>query len=70
MKIKLIFEDWRSRRTGFTIYQTEMGVELGMGPFHSGTTFDAEIILDAAEAAELEIDMRHGYDPIFKVALP
>lgn len=68
MKIKLVFDDWR--KTGRSIYQTKIGIDLGMGPFHSGTTFNGEIDLDIDEAAELETSIRQGYDPIFRIMLP
>ena len=68
MKIKLIFTDWLSN--GKSIYNTEKGVDLSMGQFHSGTTFDAEIDLDQDDVDDLEECIRSGYTPVFEVALP
>lgn len=64
MKIKLIFDDWRDRNNK-SIYNTEKGVELSIGPFHSGTTFDGEIVLPQENVEELRIAIQEGYKPVF-----
>ena len=64
MEIKLVFEDWRDR-SHKSIYSTEKGVDLSMGDFHSGTTFNATIEVDDPE--ELKKHLRQGYIPVFYV---
>ena len=71
MKIKLVFDDWRSRQTGVdSIYSTPEGVALSLGQFHSGTTFDAEVNLDDEDSQELEDALKMGHVPVFRVSLP
>jgi len=65
MKVKLVFDDWR--RKGQSVYGKPAGVELAMGHFHSGTTFDGEIELDDGDARELLMAMSRGFTPIFYV---
>ena len=68
MKVKLVFDDWR---TGIdSIYTTVDGMSLSSGQFHSGTTFNAEISLDGEDAVELTRALRRGYIPVFIVSLP
>lgn len=64
MQITLVFDDWRNRDQE-SVYQTVQGVELSMGDFHSGTTFEATVALDAQQAAELEDAMKKGFTPVF-----
>jgi hypothetical protein len=68
MKIKLIFDDWRV--AGVSIYETIIGTALSSGQFHSGTTFDGEIELDADDEMELEDALAMGYTPVFRISLP
>ncbi len=70
MRVKLIFDDWRDRNTGKSIYQTEKGIYLSAGVFHSGTTFNANMVLDNYHARELTEALRCGYVPVFIVSLP
>ena len=63
MKIKLVFNDWQ--KDGGSIYNTEEGINLSMGDFHSGSTFDGEIIVNADQKLELEKAMEAGYQPTF-----
>ena len=63
MKIKLAFFDWQ--KNGKSIYGTEKGVELSIGDFHSGTTFDGTLELDAESEAELQRAFDAGCDPVF-----
>jgi len=67
MKIRLVFDDWRSKHSGQSIYRTSEGVDLSCGPgqFHAGTTFDATIALDEEEANELRKAITKGYEPTF-----
>ncbi len=66
MRIKLVFEDWQKR--GISIYNAEEGVELSMGLFHSGTTFDGEIYFNSEDQAEFEEALNKGYQPTFWIA--
>ena len=65
MKIKLVFDDWRT--CGKSVYNTEEGVELSSGDFHSGTTFEGEIVLDAEQEEELKKRLGDRYQPVFWV---
>ena len=65
MKIKLVFNDWR--KEGKSIYCTQEGIDLSMHDFHSGSTFDGEIILDEQQERELKEALNKGYQPIFWV---
>ncbi len=65
MKIKLVFEDWQ--RIGKSVYNTEKGIDLSSGQFHSGTTFDGEIKLDECDEQEIRASMKDGYNPVFWV---
>ena len=64
MKIKLVFDDWKEK--GKSIYNTEKGIELSMGQFHSGTTFNGDITLDEEDEKELRRAIFNGYRPSFK----
>lgn len=59
--VKLSFLDWFEK--GKSIYSTEKGVDLSMGVFHSGSTFDGMIELDIEGADELKEAMAQGYQP-------
>ena len=63
MKIKLIFCDWQNEEFN-SVYNTTF---LSDGDFHSGTTFDGEIKLDAEQEAELKAHMQDGNRPVFWV---
>jgi len=69
MKIKLIFYDWQDydwQDPEFnSLYNTFNGNILSAGDFHSGTTFDGEIKLDAEQEAELKASMQNGNRPVF-----
>ena len=65
MKIKLIFHDWI--RDGESIYNTEEGVYLSFGDFHSGTTFNGTIELNTEQRAELLNAIQSGAHPVFMV---
>ena len=66
MKVRLVFDDWRNSEHE-SVYATEKGIELSSGCFHSGTTFEAEIQLDAEDAEELQAALDNGYRPVFRV---
>ena len=67
MKIKLVFNDWQ--KDGESIYNTEKGIDLSMGDFHSGSVFNGEIVVNAAQKLELEKAMKAGYQPVFWMSL-
>ena len=69
MKIELVFDDWRVRKSWRSIYSTERGVELSSGDLHSGSTFRAEIELDAENEADLREAIANGAVPVFWVEL-
>ena len=62
MKIKLVFQDWQ--KDGHSIYSTPEGIDLSLGDFHSGTTFDADIDVYGGDK-ELEQSIKNGYTPVF-----
>jgi len=63
MKVKLIFDDWKK---GFeSIHGTERGIDLEMGSFHGGTTFNAEIELNKWEEKDFEEALKEGITPYF-----
>jgi hypothetical protein len=66
MKIKLVFDDWRNK-TGCSVYGSDY--ELSLGNFHSGTTFPAEITLDAEDETELKESIKKGFVPVFYLVL-
>jgi len=65
MKIKLVFEDWQ--KNGESVYSTANGIDLTLGDFHSGTTFNGEIELTKDQEEELNDAMAKGYYPVFWV---
>jgi len=62
MKVKLVFEDWVDRNHK-SVYNTEEGIRLSSGDFHSGTTFEATIKVDNPK--ELEDCLKQRYYPVF-----
>jgi len=70
LKVKLVFYDWL--KTGKSIYiePSEDGCGLSMGDFHSGSTFDGKIELDADQEKEFEEAIAKGYQPCFWVGKP
>jgi len=69
MKIPLVFAEWQDAE-GRSLNSTVEGFELSTGIFHSGTTFNAEIELDAEEEAELQAALDADYVPVFWVGKP
>lgn len=65
MKIKLVFYDWKQK--GKSIYHTKKQEWLSKGDFHGGSTFDANIQLDAWQEKELREAIDKGYQPVFWV---
>ena len=61
----MYFADWQNN--GKSIYNTEEGIALSLGDFHSGSVFEAEIKLDDYQAAELANAIQDGYQPVFTV---
>ena len=67
LQIKLVFEDWQ-KRDGESVYDTEKGLELSLGDFHSGTTFNATIQVDLDDSLDLIAAVnQEGYTPVFSV---
>lgn len=66
MKIKLVFKDWHQK--GKSIYANKEFFELSKHDFHSGTTFEGRIDLDAWQEKELQDAVEKGYQPVFWVA--
>ena len=52
-----------------SVYNTDEGIELSMGQFHSGSTFDGEIKLSKVDEYELERAIKQGYGPVFSIDL-
>ena len=67
MEIKLVFNDWQ--RNLKSIYNTEEGVKLSSGDFHSGTTFKATIALDEEHEQVLREALEAGAYPVFDVTM-
>ena len=63
MKVELVFRDWEHK--GKSIYNTQKGVELSMGSFHSGSTFSAELELDDDQKRELRQILADRFTPVF-----
>lgn len=63
-EIRLVFADWKDV-AGDSVYQTEAGVQLSMGSFHSGSVFPAEIRLSPDDAVDLRKALARGYKPVF-----
>lgn len=69
MKVMFVFDDWRNRE-GKSIYQTEEGIKLSAGDFHSGTIFNGEIWLDEEQMEDLLNAIKvHKARPIFEICL-
>lgn len=68
MKILLCFDDWK--KVGKSVYDTEKGMDLSLGPFHHGTTFEAEIQLGKYDEEELKKAMEDGFTPVWATFLP
>ena len=64
MKIKLVFDHWE--HVGGKPVTGKERVNLSLGQFHSGTTFDGEIRLDVDDTEELE-EALESYVPVFLV---
>jgi len=63
MKVKLIFDDWK--KDFESIHGTERGIDLEMGSFHGGSTFNAEIELNEWEEKDFEEALKEGIIPYF-----
>ena len=68
MKCKIIFEDWKQIGKAESIYDTELGLSLSSGDFHSGTTLDAEITIEKhLEEEIIEAMEKHKAYPVFSI---
>lgn len=63
MKIKLILEDWQ--RNGKSIANTTECNMPFLNAFHSGCTFDGNIVLTKEQRLELLAAIAAGYTPVF-----
>ena len=66
MKIGLVFLNWLGP-DGKSVYNTAKGVNLSIGDFHSGSTFDGNIELDSDQQAELASAIADSFTPVFWV---
>lgn len=70
MKILLVFEDWKKGcKSVYNASEGEPGDGLTFGPFHHGTTFEAEIQLHKGDEEELEKAMKNGFTPVWAMVL-
>jgi hypothetical protein len=69
MKIRLVFDDWRKwdleKLRVESVYGTQRGLELSTGDLHSGSTFEAEIELDAEEVERVRGAFAENIHPVF-----
>jgi hypothetical protein len=68
LNCKLVFDDWRQFVVPYSIYNTQLGLDLSSGDLHSGTTFSAVVRLP--EKIEQEIKdayEEHGAYPVFRL---
>lgn len=66
MKVKFVFGDWL--KNGKSVYNTEEGITLSSGDFHSGTILQGTMELDDnINQSELEDALKRGYQPVFIV---
>lgn len=64
MKCRLVFDDWRRIGEAESVYATPLGIELSVGDLHSGTTFEAEVVLPQDIEEEIKASWnRHGAYP-------
>ena len=63
MKVKLVCDGWE--KEGKPVGPSDIRLRLTSGDFHSGTTFDAVIVLDAEQEDELKWAIAQGYRPVF-----
>ena len=68
MKVLLVFEDWK--KDFKSVYNTAEGVDLSLGPFHHGTTFEAEIQLGKGDEEELKSAIENGFTPVWATLNP
>lgn len=66
--IELVFDDWRKKGFGHSIYDTEKGIELSSGSFHTGTIFTGSISLDDEEYEQFKQALGRGYHPVFMLS--
>lgn len=71
IKVQLVLVDWRDRRDiTKSVYHTRTGVELSMGSFHNGSTFEGAIEVNEQEAEFLRSAMKDSFSPVFAVLDP
>lgn len=70
MRVKFVFDRWLQRdHEPPHLHEPsgEKAIDLGMGNFHSGTTFRGTLALDDGDAAELKKALRDDCHPVFYV---
>jgi hypothetical protein len=66
LTVSFAFYDWL--REAVSVYNnTEAGLQLSQGDFHSGTSFRGTLALDDDQVLELRQAMQGGYAPAFYV---
>ena len=65
INIKFVFDDWRSK--GKSIYNTDKGIKLSNGSFHSGTVFEGKISIPIDEVDEFIKNVKLDYTPVFYI---
>ena len=70
VKTYLVFRDWRKMGTADSIYNTQLGVDLSLGDLHSGTTWEATVILppDVMDELRAAWNEHHAY-AVFEMLL-
>jgi hypothetical protein len=66
MKFQLVFDHWRDR-DGKPV-EGEKRIDLEMGSFHGGTTFDAMVDLNADDIIDMQDAALSGFSAVFYVA--
>ena len=65
VEVRLAFHDWY--REGESIYNTNDGLELSLGDYHSGTIFHGSLMLDEENLEELREALKRDALPVFAV---
>ena len=68
MKVSRLFEAWK--KDFRSAYNTAEGVDLCLGPFHHGTTFEADIQLEKDDEEELRSAIKNGFTPVWATLNP
>lgn len=70
VRVKMVLDDWRRVGEVDSIYDTERGIQLSLGDLHSGTTFDATIVLREEVMKEIMLAWKQDKSfPVFSVMM-